>query len=191
MVKKTAFSVIIVLIMGTAVLYGQTNGNSVTDVILSGYSARTFTSESVSESDLDLILRCGIKAPSARNSQLWKFTVVKDNNLIGEIVRNATPGNILIIVSGLEAEQQGINVDFDCALATQNMYIAAQSLGLGAHIYAGPVNNINTTKRQLLEIPEGYRAMTVLRVGHIDKSIDAVSSASTRKRMEEVVNYKQ
>jgi nitroreductase len=70
------------------------------------------------------------------------------------------------------------------------MYVAAQGLGLGVHIYAGPVANINTNLKQKLGIPDDYEAVTVLRVGSIDKSVDAVSSASTRKKPEEVVNYK-
>jgi nitroreductase len=188
--KKTTLLAILLLIMCTAVLKGQTTGNGTIDAIMSGYSAKMFTSEPVSDKDLDLILRCGMKAPSARNSQMWKFTVVKDSTLTGEIVNNITPGNVLIIVSGLESEQKGANIDFDCALATENMYIAAQSLGLGAHIYGSPVNTINTTKKEVLAIPGGYRVVTVLRVGHIDKSVDAVSSASTRKKIEEVVNFK-
>jgi nitroreductase len=188
--KKTVAIVFSVLFLGTGIIKGQTAGNCVTDVITSGYTARMFTSEPVSDSQIELILKCGLKAPSARNSQLWKFTVVKDNALIGEIVPKTTPGNVLIIIAGLEAVQQGVNVDFDCALATENMFLAAQSLGLGAHIYAGPINNINTTKRQILAIPEGYRAISVLRVGNIDKNVDATSSASTRKKLEELVNYK-
>jgi nitroreductase len=187
---KTLISVFLVLLLGTAISKGQTTGNSVIDAIMSGYSARMFTSEPVSDSEIDLILKCGIKAPSARNSQLWKFTVVKDNAIIGDIVRNATPGNVLIIISGLESEQKGINIDFDCALATENMYVAAQSLGFGAHIYTGPVDNINSTRKEILEIPEGYRVVSVLRIGNIDKNVDATSSASTRKKLEEVVNYK-
>jgi nitroreductase len=187
---KAFVSVFFVLSLATGLLSGQTTGNGVTDVILSGYTARKFTTEPVTDSNIDLILKCGLKAPSARNSQLWKFTVVKDNALIGEIIPNSTTGNILIIVSGQESVQQGMNVDFDCALATENMFIAAQSLGLGAHIYTGPVGNINSAKKQALTIPEGYRVISVLRVGNIDKNIDAVSSASTRKKLEEVVNYK-
>ena len=190
MKRKTFISVFLVLSLATGMLSGQTTGNSVIDVILSGYTARKFTTEPVSDSNIELILKCGLKAPSARNSQLWKFTVVKDNTLIGEIIPNTTAGNILIIVSGQEPVQQGMNVDFDCALATENMFVAAQSLGLGAHIYGGPVNNINLTKKQALGIPDGYKAITVLRIGNIDKNIDAVSSASTRKKIEEVVNYK-
>jgi len=187
---KTVMSVFLVLFLGTAISKGQTTGNSVIDAIMSSYSARMFTSEPVSDSEIDLILKCGIKAPSARNSQLWKFTVVKDNTIIGDIVRNTTPGNVLIIISGQESGQTGINIDFDCALATENMYVAAQSLGLGAHIYAGPVDNINSTMKEILEIPEGYRAVSILRIGNIDKNVDATSSASTRKKLEEVVNFK-
>ena len=144
---KAFISVFLVLSLATGMISGQTTGNSVIDVILSGYTARKFTSEPVSDSNIDLILKCGLKAPSARNSQLWKFTVVKDSALIGEIIPNSTAGNILIVVSGQEPVQQGMNVDFDCALATENMFVAAQSLGLGAHIYTGPVNNINLTKK--------------------------------------------
>ncbi len=147
--KKTVMSVLLVLYLGTGILKGQAAGNCVTDVITSGYTARMFTSDPVTDSQIDLILKCGLKAPSARNSQLWKFTVVKDNALIAGIVRNPTPGNILIIVSGAEAGQQGINVDFDCALTTENMFIAAQSLGLGAHIYTGRfVGSIARTHKQ-------------------------------------------
>jgi nitroreductase len=190
MYRKTGLSVLLVILVGTSILRGQASGNSVIDAIMSGYSAKMFTPEPVTDQQLDLILKCGIKAPSARNSQQWKFTVVKDAALAGEIIRNITPGNVVIIVSGADTGQPGMNIGFDCALATENMYIAAQSIGLGAHIYMSPVNDINTTKKQTLGIPEGYKAVSVLRIGNIDKSVDATSSASTRKKIEEVVNYK-
>jgi nitroreductase len=190
MKRETFLSIFLVLFLATGMISGQNTGNAVTDAILSGFTARKFITEPVSDSNIELILKCGLKAPSARNSQLWKFTVVKDNALIGEAIPNSTPGNILILVSGQESGQQGINVDFDCALATENMYIAAQSLGLGAHIYTGPVNNINSSKKQVLGVPEGYKVISVLRIGNVDKNVDAVSSASTRKTFEEVVNYK-
>ncbi|MCU0473935.1 MAG: nitroreductase family protein [Bacteroidales bacterium] len=182
-------SVLIILLVSTLTLTSQSGGNQVIDVIMSGYSAKMFTAKPVSDSEIDLIIKCGMKAPSARNKQLWKFTVIKDSSIIKEAIPNTITGNILICISGPEGNQQG-NIDFDCALATENMYIAAQSLGLGAHIYTGPVNNINLTKKQLLEIPEGYRVVSVLKVGNIDRSVDATSSASTRKKPEEVVNYR-
>ena len=189
MCKKISLAVFMVLFISTLFLKSQTSRSAI-DVLLSGYSERMFSPGMVSDKDIDIILKCGIKAPSAVNRQPWKFTVVKDNALIGEIIKNCPPGNVLIIISGLEGEQKGISIDFDCALATENMFIAAHGLGLGARIYTGPVNNINATRKEALAIPEGYRVVSVLRIGNIDKSVDAVSAASKRKTFEEVVNYK-
>lgn len=189
MYKKTVMSVLIVLFSGLIILRAQSAGNNVVGAILKSYSAKVFITTPVSDSDIDLIVKCGMKAPSGRNMQPWRFTVVKDQTITGEILQNITAGNILIIISGQE-KQDGTVDPFDCALATENMYVAAQSLGLGAHIYAGPVSSINTNWKEKLGIPAGYKAVTVLRIGNIDKSVDAVSSASARKKAEEVVNYK-
>ena len=189
MKKTLIFSFVLLLVAGTCSLKAQEQGSSTTDVILKGYSAKMFTSEPVKDSDLDLILKCGIKAPSARNSQGWKFTVIKDAGLAGEIIKNINPGNIVVIVSGIDSQQPGSFTDFDCALATENMYIAGQSLGYGVHIYASPVSMINQ-KKEAYAIPESYSAISVLRIGSIDKNVDATSSASTRKTFEDIVIYK-
>jgi hypothetical protein len=170
-------SVLSVLFSGFIILSAQTSGNNVVDVILKGYSAKVFTTNPVSDNEIDLIVKCGMKAPSGMNRQPWKFTVVKDQTVTVEILKNITAGNILIIVSG-QKRQDGTVDNF------------AQGLSLGVHIYAGPVGNINTNLKQKLGIPDDYEAVTVLRVGSIDNSVDAVSGASARKKPEEVVNYK-
>jgi len=191
MIMKRALiiSLVLLLIPGTHFLKAQSQGSATTDVILKGYSVKMFTSEAVKDSDLDLILKCGIKAPSARNSQGWKFTVIKNSALAGEVIKNINPGNIVVIISGVETQQPGSFTDFDCGLAAQNMYVAAQSLGYGVHIYASPVAMLNQ-KKDYFGIPEGYRAISILRIGGIDKNVDATSSASTRKPSEEIVIYK-
>jgi nitroreductase len=187
---KTLLSLILVAVMAAGQLKGQVSGNSVIDGILSGYSVRTYTSEPVTDQQLDLILKCGIKAPSANNKQPWKFTVIRDDSTMKEIINNVVPGNVLIVVSGVEPQQGGSTPDFDCGLATESMFIAAEGLGLGARIYGSPVRNINL-KREAYQIPTGYKAVMVLRIGNIDKSVDAVSAASARKIPEEVINYKK
>ena len=75
-------------------------------------------------------------------------------------------------------------------LATENMFEAAHSLGLGARIYGSPTGKINSNK-DLFQIPSGYKAVMVLRIGNTDKTVDAVSAATPRKKFEEVVNYKK
>lgn len=180
-------SAVILLLAGTFTLSGQVK--STTDVILSSYTARNFTSDPVSDSDLNTILRCGIKAPSAMNSQPWKFTVVRDRALLTSIMPNIAAGTLLIVVSGQDANRPGMNPTFDCALATENMYVAAQGLGLGAHIYMSPVAGLNARKQEL-GIPDGYNVITVLQIGHVGTGVDAVSAASVRNSLENVVNYK-
>jgi len=186
---KTKLSLLVIVFFTVSKLFGQATDNCVTSVILSGYSERAYTSEPVSDQQLDLILKCGIKAPSGRNIQPWKFTVIKDEASMKEIVNDVVPGNVLIIVSGIESEN-GATPDFDCALATESMFLAAHGIGLGARIYEGPTGNINSKKEQF-QIPSGYKVVMVLRIGNIDKSVDAVSAATPRKKFEEVVNYKK
>jgi nitroreductase len=187
---KTILSLLLIAILAAGQLNGQVSGNSVIDAILSGYSVRNYSSDPVTDQQLDLILKCGIKAPSGQNLQPWKFTVIRDEPTMKEIIKDVVPGNVLIVVSGVESKQGGNTPDFDCGLATHSMFIAAEALGLGARIYGSPVGNINL-KREVYQIPAGYKAVMVLRIGNINKSVDAVSGASPRKTAEEVVNYKK
>ncbi len=185
--KKLVVISIVVLFLIVCIANGEAIKNQVIDLILSSYSTRAFSEVPVTDIQIEQILKCGIKAPSARNSQPWKFTVVKDMTKVKDAFRGIDNGNVVIIVSGLESG--GVNVDFDCALATENMFIAAQSMGLGARIYTGPVNKINTEMKEMLEIPEGYRVVAALRIGNFDTEVDATSSASSRKEMKELINY--
>jgi nitroreductase len=180
---------ITLLFFSVFVVDGQAGSNKVIDSILSSYSTRTFSDKPVGDNEIEQIVKCGIKAPSARNSQPWKFTVVKDISKVQGIFRSINKGNVVIIVSGLKAEQEGINVDFDCALATENMYIAAQSMGLGARVYTGPIRNIDNKMKEALEIPDSYRIVALLRIGNLDDSTDAISSASSRNDIKDMVNY--
>ncbi len=185
---KIKLSLLVIAFLAVSKLFGQGTDNCVTSVILSGYSEKAYISEPITVQQLDLILKCGIKAPSGKNIQPWKFTVIKDETTMKEIIKDVVPGNVLIIVSGIVTEN-GTTPDFDCGLATESMFVAAHSVGLGARIYSGPAGIINSNK-ELFQIPSGYMAVVALRIGNIDKSVDAVSAASPRKKFEEVVNYK-
>jgi nitroreductase len=169
-------------------LYGQTSDACCTNVLLTSYSEKMYVSEPVTDQQLDLILKCGIKSSSSKNMQPWKFTVIKDEPTMKEVIGDIVPGNVVIIISGIEGED-GTTPEFDCGLATQSMFIAAHGLNLGARIYSGPVDSINSNKK-LFQIPSGYKAVTALRIGNIDKNIDAASAASPRKTPEEIINYK-
>lgn len=186
---KIKLSIIIIAIVFCSNINGQSTGNCVTDNILSAFSNKTYTNVPVTDQQLDLILKCGIKAPSARNNQPWKFTVINDEPSMKEIVADILPGNVLIIISGLESKN-GTTPDFDCGLAAENMFTGAHGLGLGARLYGSPTGNINS-KREAFQIPAGYKAVIVLRIGNVDKTVDAVSAATSRNQPADVINYKK
>jgi nitroreductase len=187
--KIKSILTMIVVLLTVQLLRAQSTGNPVTDLLLSAYSERYYTNQLVTDQQLDIILNCGIKAPSARNQQPWRFTVIKDEAAMKEIISDAVAGNVLIIISGTES-QTGTTPDFDCGLAAENMFAATHGLGLGARIYGSPAGNINS-KRDVYQVPAGFKAVVVLRVGNVGKSVDAVSSATPRKAFEEIVNFKK
>jgi nitroreductase len=182
---KIKLFLFVIALFSVTKFYGQVTDTYCSDVLLTSYSEKLYTSEPVTDQQLEFILKCGIKSPSARNLQPWKFTVIRDEPTMKEVVNDVVPGNVLTVVSGIESED-GTTPDFDCGLATQSMFVAAHSLGLGARIYGGQVDSINTNK-ELYQIPSGYKAVVALRVGNIDKTVDAVSAASPRKTPEEVI----
>jgi len=178
------------ILLSAGTVYGQETGKCVTDLILSSYSSRNFNSTPLSRDQIDLVLKSGIKSPSARNSQPWKYTVVTDQTLAAKIISDALPGNAVIVVSGPETVAEGMNPDIDCSLTTAYMYIAAQSLGLAAHLYTSPVRNVNENLKEELGIAEGYRAIIVLKIGNTDSYVDGISSASQRNDLKDVVTFK-
>lgn len=187
MKTRSALLIILILFLACGNALSQTAGNPVTDLLLSAWSPRNFTAEPVTDQQIDMILQCGIKAPSSRNGQPWHFTVLKDEALMKEIISNIVPGNVIIIISGKESAT-GTTPDFDCGLTTQNMFIAATSMGLGGRIYGGPIAAARG-KREALQIPAGFTPVMMLKVGNIEKGPDAASGASPRKTKEEMVNY--
>ena len=77
--------------------------------------------------------------------------------------------------------------DFECGLVTESMFVAVHSLGPGVRLYGSPTGKINSNK-DFYQIPSVYKAVIVLRIGNTDKSVDADSAATPRKKFEEVVN---
>jgi nitroreductase len=188
-VMKIKLSFLAIVLFSAATMKGQAPDNCVTRVLLTSYSEKSYSVAPVTDQQLDVILKCGIKAPSSRNKQPWRFTVIKDEADMKEIIGNGITGNVLIIISGIESKE-GATPDFDCGLAAESMFAAAHGLGLGARIYGSPVGNINL-KKEYFQIPSGYKAVIVLRIGNVDESVDAVSGATSRNSAEEIINYKK
>ena len=106
MKRKSLIAFISVLLITAIAAKSQTNDNGVVASILASYSAKTFSEVPVSDDEIEQIVKCGIKAPSGKNGQPWRFTVVKDTSLTRKVMPDILVGNVLIIVSGPDADQE-------------------------------------------------------------------------------------
>ncbi len=143
------------------------------DLLFARRSIREYTPERVSEEAVEQMLRAAMAAPSAGNQQPWHFVVIRDSKTLSEIPKihqyalmcaNAT---VAILVCGDESKEmhKGYWVQ-DCSAATQNMLLAAQSLGLGA-VWVGiyPRTERVESLRRLLTIPESIVPFSIVPCG--------------------------
>jgi len=115
--------------------------NEVLQNILTRRSVRNFKEEQIKDEELKLILEAGVYAPSGMNKQSWQFTVVQNREkieLLAKVVREALGRDVgynfyapptLIILSN---EKDNTNGLADCSCALQNIFLMANSLGIGS-----------------------------------------------------------
>lgn len=156
--------------------------NQVLEVMEKRSSARAYSEEKLSQSELDVILKAGLQAPTGMNQKEIRFTVVDGQNPILEELdeekrklrgQDKQPHNfyyeapVLILLSAEDGFKWSV---VDAGIAVQNMTLAAESLGLGTLIIGCIYDALRGEKKeyfsQALQIPEGYSFEIALAVGH-------------------------
>lgn len=156
-------------------LFSQ-DGRDALSVIYSRKSVRNFTGESVSRENLDVILKAGMNAPTAVNKQPWSFIVVTDRKTLDKLSDSLPSAKMLykagaaIIVCAIpEKAYDGLKefAVIDCSLASENILLAIEALGLGGLWTAAyPSQERMNTVRSILEIPENIIPLNVIPIGH-------------------------
>lgn len=158
--------------------------NQTINSILNRRSIRAYQADQIPSEDLSLILEAGKFAPSAMNNQPWHFVAIQNAELLDKINRICKD---MMLNSGIETyvnrakseqfnafyhaptlilvfvDEKGIAPECDGSLALANMFIAAESLGIGScWIHAMPSifnsPNMGELKKEL-GVPEGYKAI--------------------------------
>lgn len=151
--------------------------NEAIDNIMTRTSIRAYTDQEVTDETVETLLRAAMAAPSAGNKQPWRFVVVRDRE---ELVRFADAyrtmdhvrsAALAIVVCGdMEDTFPGDGLDYwveDTSAATENLLLAAHSLGLGAvwcGIYPLP-ERVNFLKDEL-QLPENIVPLGVVSLGY-------------------------
>lgn len=161
---------------GTTELMNQTMHN-----ILARRSIRNFSEKKISEDILKMILKAGYSAPTGHNMQTWRFTVVTGKKRIDEI-RNITEKvavankvyfygfnhpSCLVLISNDNRNPDGCQ---DASCAAENIFLAAQSYGIGS-VWLNPLMTLRNADgvKELLdayEIPANHTIWCMAALGY-------------------------
>ena len=154
--------------------------------------SRRFTSEPVSEEQLQALLGVAQWTGSSQNTQPWHFIVIRDKDLLekisrvrGEAIRWAATAPLAIaLVISAKGEISGA---FDEGRVTERLLIAARLLGLGAGTAWYGDEGQRAAAKELLGIPPELTARSMVVIGHPAEG--AQSKSGGRKPLDELVSY--
>lgn len=158
--------------------------NEVIEAIKKRRSIRSYDDRPVPRDIINTIIEAGNEAPSAMNSQPWRFVVVEDKEAKRKLLRAALPNaqKIVDMIKEVNPERydiikkrydeledpvyysapaivfvigSGRYADHSCPLACENIMLAAHSLGLGScWVGFGAMVTDDAEVRNILELKE-------------------------------------
>lgn len=146
-------------------------GNAALDNIFARKSVRTYLNKGVEEEKIDLMLRAGMAAPSGKDQRPWEFIVVTERASLDSMAaalpyaKMLTEARYAIVVCGDSTRSSYWYLD--CSAATQNILLAAESLGLGAVWTAAyPYEDRMQVVRKYTALPENILPLCVIPFGY-------------------------
>jgi nitroreductase len=157
---------------------------AVVETIMTRRSVRNYTTEAVDREQMAKILECGIYAPSAMNMQPWAVRVVDAPDFIEGVTNIAVEQNPKLkeqegfrnffrnapTVAFIACPVESYSGEYDCGLLSENMMLAAWSMGVGSCCLGSvvPVMNSEAAKPYLerLQLPEGYKLQVAIAFGY-------------------------
>ncbi len=157
--------------------YSRRYANETLEVIHSRKSVRHFTGEPVSKVQIETLLRAGMAAPTAANRQPWVFYVVTQRetlDALGDKLPYAKMlsqvGTAIVVCGDMEKAGNLKEKDYwvqDCSAASENILLAAESLGLGAVWTAAfPYDDRTAVVIEALNLPENHIPLNVIPIGY-------------------------
>lgn len=133
---------------------------------------RQFTDQALTEAQLDAIVDVGRWSGSSRNSQPWRFIVIRDASTISAINAIGAPHTralttaVAAIAVALPADpDHAVSYAYDDGRAAERMLIAVNLLGLaGAIAWLAP--SARSAVGELLGVPDDHVVRTIVALGH-------------------------
>ena len=177
--------------------------NPVLSSIMARRSIRKYLDKPVEHEKLEVIVKCGINAPSGMNRQPWIVRVVEDQKLIADVTEVYKQENAEQVkgYGSASSAREWRDKDFknmfrnapnlicvctpangggelDAGLLGENIMLSAQSMGLGTCCLGGPVRFLLSNEKckfflDRLDIPANYKLNYIIAIGYPDEQPDA------------------
>jgi len=144
------------------------------EVIKTRRSIRKYQTGKVSEDLIKDLITCAMYAPSAFNNQPWQFLVLNKKEIFDDILKAAPHAEMIreashaIVICGDKSLQENTGLLIqDISAATENLLLAAHSLGLGA-VWVGiyPFDEITAGIKKLFNMPENIIPVSMAVIGY-------------------------
>lgn len=154
--------------------------NEVLDLIKKRWSPRSFSNKDLSTATVETILEAGTWAPSANNSQPWRFIyALRGTPGFDKLLSTLAAGNIpwaknaaaLVAAIGIrelpDTQQKNHYYMHDIGMATSFMLLQALDMDVYGHVMAG-FNKQHAA--ELLGLSANEEAVSMLALGYIDSA---------------------
>ena len=149
----------------------------VLDNIMTRASVRAFKKDPIPDNDINVLLKAGMAAPTALNAQPWHFVVIRDRDMlraladVSQYTGMLADAPLAIAVCGdmtkKATSDEGIYWLQDCCAATENILLAAHSMGLGATWLGGyPVESRYKQDIKVLKLPDNLIPVSIIAIGY-------------------------
>ncbi len=154
-------------------------------------SIRSYTDEPIDRETLTYLLRCAIKSPTAHYLQPWHFVAVTNKALLDEfnadfhrVYKDARPiskkpltddyklfFNAPAVIFAYVAPHGNQFSRLDCAMAIENVALAATDLKIGSVVIGYSIimlneyPELNEKYKNLFNVPEGYEPVLSIALG--------------------------
>lgn len=176
----------------------------ITPLIIGRWSPRALSGEKLSDEELSALFEAAKWAPSAFNSQPWRFIYVKNGTPAWDkLFSTLAAGNklwtdkaavLVLLLSRNNFEyndQPNLTASFDCGAAWENLALEASARGLVAHAMSGFDYDV---ARANFNIPDTYKPEVVIALGRpgkredLPENMQAMEFPSDRKKLSELIS---
>ena len=159
------------------------------DAIFTRRSIRKYTDEPIGGEIVATLLKAGLQAPSAKNLQPWHIVVLTRREILDRIPKfhpyaamlREAPLALLVCGDRQAQPMEGYWVQ-DCSAVTQNILLAAHSLGLGA-VWLGVYPREDRIRGvcELLKLPLHITPLSLIALGRPDEKKEPADRFDPKK----------